>query len=250
MQASIKREFQLRYRNSLLGAGWTILNPLAMMLVYTLIFSQVMQARLPGADTPYAYSIFLISGLLPWGLFTDIVSRGPTLFVDQANLLKKIHFPKLALLIIAVANSLINFGIIFGLFLLFLIISGQFPGWIIFSMLPVLLLQICLASSLCLVLAILNVFFRDVALLTNIALQFGFWLTPIVYAQSMVPERYQGYLAFNPLSHVFEAYHTIFIGHEFPNWGTLVVPCVLCVFLTWWAIKLFKKHSGQMVDEL
>ena len=117
--SSVKREFQLRYRNSLLGASWTILNPLAMILVYTLIFSQVMQTRLPGTDTPYAYGIFLMSGLLPWGLFTEIVSRGPTLFLDQANLLKKIHFPKMALLVIAVVNSLVNFGITFGLFLLF-----------------------------------------------------------------------------------------------------------------------------------
>ncbi|MBU3588099.1 ABC transporter permease [Polynucleobacter sp. 31A-FELB] len=248
--SSVKREFQLRYQNSILGASWTILNPLAMMLVYTLIFSQVMQARLPGADTPYAYSIFLISGLLPWGLLTDIVSRGPTLFLDQANLLKKIHFPKIALLVIAVANSLINFGIIFGLFLLFLLLSGQFPGWIILWVLPILLLQICFAASLCLILAILNVFFRDVAPLTNIALQFGFWLTPILYAQSMVPAQYQQYLALNPLSHIFESYHAIFLAHEAPNWGALLAPVILCGILIVIATRLFNKHAAEMVDEL
>lgn len=247
---SVKREFQLRYQNSLLGASWTILNPLAMMLVYTLIFSQVMQAKLPGSDTPYAYSIFLISGLLPWGLFTDIVSRGPSLFLDQANLLKKIHFPKTALLFIAVANSMINFGIIFSLFILFLIVSGQFPGWIIFWILPILFLQLCFAASLCLILAILNVFFRDVAPLTNIALQFGFWLTPILYTQSMVPTRYQQYLALNPLSHIFESYHAIFIGHVAPDWNGLIFPILLCLILTLLAVRLFNKHGAEMVDEL
>ena len=248
--SSVKREFQLRYRNSLLGASWTILNPLAMILVYTLIFSQVMQTRLPGTDTPYAYGIFLMSGLLPWGLFTEIVSRGPTLFLDQANLLKKIHFPKMALLVIAVVNSLVNFGITFGLFLLFLILIGQFPGWAVIGMLPVLLLQICLAASACLILAILNVFFKDVAPLTTIVLQFGFWLTPIVYAQSMVPEQYQSFLALNLLSEIFEAYHTIFIDQTIPSWGTLWSPSLFCIALVILATRLFKKHSADMVDEL
>lgn len=248
--SSVKREFQLRYRNSLLGAGWTILNPLAMMLVYTLVFSQVMQARLPGVDTPYAYSIFLICGLLPWGLFADIVSRGPTLFIDQANLLKKIQLPKLVPLILVIASSLMNFIIIFSLFLIFLLLTGQMPGWSLLAILPVLLLQIYLAACLCLILAIVNVFFRDVASLTSIVLQFGFWLTPIVYAVSMVPQRYQHYLAFNPLSPIFEAYHTIFIGRAVPQWSDLVGVLVLCVVLSLIAWRLFSQNAAHMVDEL
>lgn len=248
--ASVKREFQLRYRNSLLGASWAILNPLAMMLVYTVIFSQVMQARLPGANTPYAYSIFLMCGLLPWGLLTDIVSRGPSLFLDQANLIKKMQFPKLALLLIAVASSIINFAIIFSLFLLFLILSGQFPGWIILTMLPVLVLQITLAASLCLLLAVLNVFFRDVAPLTTIALQFGFWLTPIVYSIQMVPPRYQAYLALNPFTAIFEAYHAIFIGQHAPQWSSLLGVGLLTLILLALAAYLFQKRSPEMVDEL
>jgi lipopolysaccharide transport system permease protein len=220
------------------------------MIVYTLIFSQVMQARLPDDNNPYAYSIFLVCGLLPWTLFADIVSRGPMLFLDQANLLKKIQFPRLALLIIAVVNSLVNFGIIFGLFLLFLLISGQFPGLIFLTMMPVLLLQICLASSLCLILGILNIFFRDVAPITNIALQFGFWLTPIVYTQSMVPVQYQQYLLLNPLNSIFEAYHSIFIKQLSPQWSTLIGPLILCLILIMLTVRLYQKHGAYMVDEL
>jgi lipopolysaccharide transport system permease protein len=247
---SVKRDFQLRYRNSLLGAAWTILNPLAMMLVYTLVFSQVMQARLPGNNSPYAYSIFLISGLLPWSLFADIVSRGPNLFIDQANLIKKIQFPKIALLLIAVINSLINFGIIFGLFLVFLGLSSQFPGWVILAVLPSLLLLVALGSSLCLILALLNVFFRDVAQLTNIALQFGFWLTPIVYSKTILPTRYQYYLSLNPLANIFESFHVIFIEYQVPKWASLAGACILCLILTSMAIYLFHKRSAEMVDEL
>lgn len=248
--ASVVREFSMRYRNSLLGATWSILNPLAMMLVYTLIFSHVMQARLPGVQSADAYSIFLMCGLLPWSLFAEIISKGPSLFLEQANLLKKIQFPRLALLIIAISNSLIHFGITFSLFLLYLALTNQFPGVLIVSVLPIFILQLCLAASLCLILAILNVFFRDIAQITNIVLQFSFWLTPIVYAQSMVPAQFQSYLKLNPLGPIFEAYHNIFIGQSGPQWDTLLSPAILCIVLMICSVMLYQKHGADIVDEL
>ena len=125
---SVKREFQSQYTNALLGAVWTIIKPLSMIVVYTVIFSQIMRAKLPGVDTKFAYSIYLCAGVLTWGLFTETVSRLQNIFLDQANLLKKINFPRLCLPVIVVTNALVNFLIIFGLFTLFLIFSGLFPG--------------------------------------------------------------------------------------------------------------------------
>src|SRR5450631_298974 len=107
---SVKREFQIKYRNSLLGAAWTILNPLAMILVYTVIFSQVMRAKLPGVDSSFAYSIYLCSGVLTWGLFAEISGRAQTVFLENANLIKKINFPRLCLPVVVVLNALINFS--------------------------------------------------------------------------------------------------------------------------------------------
>jgi lipopolysaccharide transport system permease protein len=92
---SMKREFQSKYRNSLLGAAWTVINPLAMIIVYTVIFSQIMRAKLPGIDTTFAYSIYLCAGVLTWGLFAEIVGRGQNVFLENANLLKKLSFPRL-----------------------------------------------------------------------------------------------------------------------------------------------------------
>ncbi len=85
---SVKREFQSKYRNSLLGALWTVLNPLAMITVYTVIFSQIMRAKLPGVDSTFAYSIYLCTGILIWGLFAEIVMRAQNTFLEHANLLK------------------------------------------------------------------------------------------------------------------------------------------------------------------
>jgi ABC-type polysaccharide/polyol phosphate export permease len=85
---SVQREFQSKYRNSLLGVAWTVINPLAMVTVYTVIFSQVMRARLPAVEGNFAYSIYLCAGIIAWGLFTEIVTRAQNVFLDNANLLK------------------------------------------------------------------------------------------------------------------------------------------------------------------
>ncbi len=111
---SVKREFQAKYHHSLLGVIWTLIQPLAMILVYTLIFSQVMKAKLPGVDTVFGYSIYLCAGLLTWGLFAEIVSKSQTIFIDNANLLKKVNFPSATLPLILMLNALVNFAIIFG----------------------------------------------------------------------------------------------------------------------------------------
>ena len=125
---SVKREFQSRYRNSLFGALWTVLNPLSMIVVYTVIFSQIMRARLPGVDDGLAYSVYLCAGLLTWGLFSEITLRSQSMFLENANLLKKISFPRICLPVIVLCNAGINFAIILALFFGFLLISGRLPG--------------------------------------------------------------------------------------------------------------------------
>ena len=121
IHSSVRRDFHARYRNSLLGAVWAILNPLALIAVYTLIFSQVMRARLPGIEGTFGYSIYLCAGLLSWGYFAEVTTRGQNMFIENANLLKKMSFPRLCLPVIALATATVNFAIIFGLFCLFLL---------------------------------------------------------------------------------------------------------------------------------
>jgi len=247
---SVKREFTLRYHDSILGAVWIIVNPLAMILIYTVIFAKVMQARLPNAQGSFAYSIFLMSGILPWGLFSDLISRAPSLFIEHASLLKKIQFPKLALVAIALLNSLVNFAVIFALFMIFLVLCGQFPGWSILAVIPLLLLQLWIGAALMVILAILNVFFRDMGQLTNLSLQFGFWLTPIVYSASMIPVAYRDYVFLNPLSAIFDGYHQIFVYGLLPNWSGLIPAGVLAAVLSLIAVHLYTQRSAEMVDEL
>lgn len=248
---SVKREFQSKYRNSMLGAAWTILNPLAMIIVYTVIFSQIMKARLPGMDSAFAYSIYLCAGVLTWGLFAEIIGRGQTVFLDNANLLKKLSFPRICLPIVTVLNAGLNFTIIAVLFIVFLVISGNFPGWIFFAAIPVLAVQLIFSIGLGMVLGVLNVFFRDVGQFFGIFLQFWFWLTPVVYPASILPPAIGKHLMLlNPMAPIVSAYQTIFVNGHLPDWSTLVVPLLVGMALCILGMKLFRKRAGEMVDEL
>lgn len=250
ISGSVKREFQSKYRNSLLGAGWTVLNPLAMIVVYTIIFAQVMRAKLPGVDSTFAYSIYLCAGVLTWGLFAEITGRAQNMFLEHANLLKKLSFPRLCLPVIVVSNAGLNFAIVFGLFTAFLLMSGNFPGWAYLALLPVLAIQIAFSIGLGISLGVLNVFFRDVGQFFGIFLQFWFWLTPVVYPISILPERLQPLMSLNPMARLAGAYQTILVSGQWPNWRALWPVAVLALLLCALGFHLFRRHAGEMVDEL
>ncbi|MBV5340918.1 MAG: ABC transporter permease [Deltaproteobacteria bacterium] len=247
---SVKREFQLKYRNSLLGAAWTVLNPLAMIIVYTVIFAQIMRAKLPGVDSTFAYSIYLCAGVLTWGLFAEITGRAQNVFLEHANLLKKISFPRLCLPLIVIVSACLNFVIIFGLFTVFLIISNNFPGWPYLALFPVLAILVAFSIGLGIVLGVLNVFFRDVGQLFGVVLQFWFWLTPIVYPPSILPVSVRPLLALNPMASLMTACQDILVSGRWPNWASLLPVSMLAVLLCVWGIRLFRKNAGEMVDEL
>ena len=247
---TVRREFQTKYRNSLLGVAWMVINPLAMIIVYTVIFSQVMRARLPGTDGTFSYSIYLCAGVLTWGLFAEIVNRAQNTFVENANLLKKLSFPKLCLPIIVVANALLNFAIVFGLFTIFLLVSGNFPGSIYLALFPVLAIMVAFAIGLGIFLGVLNVFFRDVGQLFGIVLQFWFWATPIIYPVSILPETVRLLMSYNPMATLIEAFQDILVGGRWPSWQNLLPVFILAVAMCVFGIRLFRKHVGEMVDEL
>lgn len=247
---SVRREFESKYRNSLLGALWTIINPLAMIVVYTVIFAKLMQAKLPGVDSTFGYSIYLCVGVLTWGLFTEVVSRAQNVFIENANLLKKISFPRLCLPVIVVMNAAMSFGIIFGLFTLFLIFSGNFPGLVFVGLLPVLAIQIVFSVGLGITAGVLNVFFRDVGQLFGVILQFWFWLTPVVYPITILPNSVRSIVELNPMTTLLTAYQTIVVTGQWPNWKSLWPSALIALLLCILGMYLFRKHAGEMVDEL
>ncbi len=248
---TVKREFQIKYRNSLLGAAWNIINPLAMIVVYTVIFSQLMRARVSGLDNSvYGYSIYLCAGTLTWGLFAEIVGRAQNTFIEHANLLKKLSFPRLCLPVVVVLNALINFSITISLFTAFLLLTDNFPGLIYVALLPLLLILIGFAIGLGITLGVLNVFFRDVGQFFGIFLQFWFWFTPIIYPISTLPDVLQKLMIYNPMATIISAFQTVLVYRLWPQWDTLLYPVALVFFFCILGLFLFRRHVGEMVDEL
>ena len=247
---SVKREFQYKYSNSLLGASWAVINPLAMIVVYTVIFSHIMRTKLLGVDSNFGYSIYLCAGVFTWGLFVEITSRAQNSFLENANLLKKISFPRLCLPVLVLANAAVNFTIIFGLFTLFLLVSGNFPGVAYLALLLLLVILSAFAIGLGITLGVLNVFFRDVGQFFGIFVQFWFWLTPIVYPVSILPTGLQDLMAYNPMAPLLAGFQAVLVMGQWPQWASLLYPTVLAALLCLLGIRLFRRHGGDMVDEL
>ncbi len=247
---SVIREFQAKYRNSLLGVAWTLIQPLSMILVYTLIFTQVMQAKLPGAAGQFSYSIYLCSGILIWGFFSEISSRSLNIFIENSNLIKKINFPKICLPIICTISAAINFAIIFLIFIFFLLINDSFPGWVFIAIIPLTFIMTIFALGLGLTLGLFNVFFRDVGQFFGIFLQFLFWLTPIVYPSNILPETLQRIIKINPMVPLIQGFQNIFVHSQLPYWGSLLYPLTCAVVLCFFGARIYKKRASEMIDEL
>ncbi|MBT8490485.1 MAG: ABC transporter permease, partial [Deltaproteobacteria bacterium] len=229
---------------------WSILQPVAMVFVYTVIFSKIMRARVAGIDDTLAFGLFICAGLFTWAFFSELLGRCPNLFIDQANLLKKVNFPRLTLPATLLLSSTINFSIIFGIFLSFLILTGRFPGYVIISFLPLLLIQQAFALGLGMILGTLNVFFRDVGHFLNIVLQFWFWLTPIVYPFAIVPENIRNLLNLNPMTKIIVAYQQIILNGDWPQWEQFIFHVVIALGTLILGYMVFKSLSDDIVDEL
>lgn len=247
---SVKREFIARYLGSQLGWFWVIAQPLAMIVIYTLVFAAVMRPSLQGHASPFAYSIYLCSGVITWQLFSELVSRGVGVFVTNGELLKKVSLPKLTLPLVVALSAISNFAIVFALFVGFLLVIGAFPGWPILGYVPVVLIVAAFGAGLGTLLGTVNVFYRDVQQVLGLVLNFWFWLTPIVYPARSVPEWLATALQWNPMWPVVRFAQSIFLDGSVPDWAQLAYPAVLAAALLLYGLFSFRRLAAEIVDEL
>lgn len=249
--SSVVREFHGKYRESLLGAFWSVANPLTMIVIYTVVFGQLMRPQLAGHEqTPFAFSIYLCAGVITWGLFAEMLGRLNGVFLEHGNLIKKSNFPRICLPAIVATSALVNFGIVFGLYLAFLALIGHWPGWALLAVIPLLALQVLFTLGLGIFLGTLNVFFRDVGQLTGIVVQFWFWLTPIVYVLDALPPAARALLKFNPLQPLVAAYQTLFLSQRMPDFSSLAPLALLTAVFLVLGARFFLSRVGELVDEL
>jgi lipopolysaccharide transport system permease protein len=246
----VVRDFKSRYAGSLMGIFWNVIHPLTLIVIYILVFSQLMGARLPGTSDTYSYGIYLCAGLLPWNAFAEAVSRSTTVFIDQAHLLKKVSFPKKLVGGAIVLSSLINFLIGYSIFFLFLTFTGHRIGLASLSLPGLLILQSVFAFGLGLLLSTLNVFFRDIAQLTGVVLQFWFWLTPIVYLEEVLPKLARDVIHLNPMYYFVRGYQTVVMNDVVPSIWMLGTAGVFALAALIGGSMVFFRLKDDIVDEV
>ena len=248
--SSIKNDLRARFTRSKLGGLWMVIHPLAQVLIFALILSEVLSARLPGMDNKYAYALYLMSGMLFWTLFSETIQRCLTLFIDNANLIKKMAFPRLCLPIIAAGTMVVNNVLlcvaIFGVFA----VLGHFPGSDVVWLPMLALLTLALGMSLGILLGVINVFMRDIGQVIPVVLNALFWLTPVVYSLSALPERYQTWFKLDPLYVLVTSYQNVLVYGKAPLWGDLYSLVLTTAVLACAALVMFRKSSAEMVDAL
>lgn len=239
-------------RGSSLGVLWLLFEPLAFIMIFTLVFSKVMSARLVGFDNPFAYSIYLVAGLLSWNLFSGTLIRLVDVYRSKGHYIRKVPMPLHVLPLFAPLTELIIFSIAFGLYFLFLLGIGHLPGagwWVVPIALMVLL---GFAAALGSLLGVLNVFLPDVKQTVMILLQFGFWMTPIVYTPDILPQWARPLLWLNLPYLAIEPIQQVLLRQQAPAPTAFLGLAVLALvaFLLWHAARRLLRRLERDIRDL
>jgi lipopolysaccharide transport system permease protein len=251
IKASIKREVQSRYRGSVMGMFWSLLNPLFMLMVYTFVFSVVFKARWSsGSDSKTEFALVLFAGLLLFNLFAECINRAPSLIVGNQNYVKKVVYPLEILpwisLGAALFQTLVSIGVWFAAYLIFF---GMPHATIV--LLPLVLLPFCLfIMGLSWALASLGVYLRDIGQFVGILTTMLLFISPIFFPASALPEAYRTVLYFNPLTPVIEQARNVLFWGKLPDFGMLGVYLVATSVIAWLGFAWFQKTRKGFADVL
>jgi ABC-type polysaccharide/polyol phosphate export permease len=238
----VDREVRARYRGSALGFLWSMLNPLMLMVIYSLVFSVFMRINIPN------YALFLFCGLLPWAWFSTSLGNATASISANSNLIKKVYFPLEILPMVNVTTNLVNFVLSLPvLFLGMAIAHVPFTPALLF--LPLLMaIQFLLTLGLSLVLCTLNAFFRDVEQLLQPLLMAWFYLTPVVYPVSQVPAEYRFLIYLNPMAPIITGYQDVVFGGKAPDFTMLAACAALGVLFFLVGYAVFYRHKFTFAE--
>lgn len=216
---------QLRHRYAGTGFGvvWNVLHPLAMIAIYSVVFSAIMPAKVPGVGGSFSYVLYLCAGFLPWLAFADCVTRATTAFTDNAAYLKKLPIPESVFVVQAAGAATLGLLISFSLLILLSLAAGLRPSvyWLLLPI-PLLALQ-ALGLGVGLLLGTLNAFFRDVSQFLNVGLQVAMWTAPIVYLSANLPAGLRAALAWHPIVPALNGIRMLFLDAAIPGLSTWIL---------------------------
>jgi len=243
-----KRDFRERYFGTGLGQLWYILSPIITIFIYTVIFSDFMKMKLNIIDNSYAYSIYLVPGLLAWTSFSTILMRLSTSIFEKANMIKKINVPMHTFHLSIVITEFFLFMLSISLGIVFLLLVNHPITLTFLWLIPIMFLQTMFAFSLGVILSLFTPFFKDLKEAIPIVVQLWFWMTPIIYMKEMIEKKYPALLTYNPFYHFVHIYQDIFLFAKTPALNDLVTIVIISFSTFVLAAYLYKKMISTIKD--
>jgi lipopolysaccharide transport system permease protein len=239
-----KRDIKVRYKQTILGGLWAIIQPFFTMVVFTLFFGRM--AKMPSEGIPYP--IFVYAGLLPWIYFANALSQASNSLVGSANLITKIYFPRIIVPTSASLGGLLDFFIAMSVLGGMMIYYQFIPGFgILLFPLLVGLTFLC-AVSVGLWLSALNVQYRDIRYVIPFLVQIWLFVSPVIYPVSLVPKKYQWLLALNPMGGIIDAYRSSLLGHRSIDWDLLSISTIVILIIFFSGMYYFRKMEKTFAD--
>jgi lipopolysaccharide transport system permease protein len=237
------RDVKVRYKQTVLGIVWALLQPLANMLLFTLVFGRL--AQLPSDGFPYP--IFVFAGLLPWTFFANSIASSAESIVGASTLITKVYFPRIIIPLASVCTALVDFAIAFVILLMLMLFYGV--GWSINLLLaPVLIVTLGFtALGVGTMLAALNVSYRDFRYLVPFGIQFWMFASPIVYPSSMIPEKWQWLYHINPVAGIVDGFRSVFLGGPF-DWIALSTSMLASIVIFLVGVMMFERAERRFAD--
>ena len=237
------RDIKIRYKQTVLGFAWAVLQPLFMMVVFSLFFGTL--AKLPSEGIPYP--LFSFAALLPWTLFASGMTRSSNSLVADANLIQKVYFPRLIMPLASVLAPLVDFLIAFVVLIAMMFYFGYTPGVTMFWLLPFILLELVFALGVGLWLSAINVQYRDVGYTVPFLVQLGLFVSPVVYPSTMLPEQFQAVYGLNPMAGVIEGFRWALLGTEPPGY-LIAASTGIAVLILVTGIFYFRRRERAFAD--
>jgi len=240
----IWRDVKVRYKQTALGAAWAVIQPVFMMVVFSLFFGRL--AKVPSDGIPYP--VFSFCALIPWQLFANALTESSNSLVGNQNLITKVYFPRLVVPLSAVLSGVIDFAIAFVLLLGMMFYYGIVPTWAIVMLPAFILLELLTALGVGLWLSALNVQFRDVRYTINFLVQFWLFVTPVAYPSSIVPEKWRVVYGLNPMAGVVEGFRWALLGKTAPSAPMLMVSILVVLALLIGGLYYFRRMEQTFAD--
>ena len=238
------RDIKVRYKQTLFGFAWAIIQPLFMMIIFSLFFGTL--AKLPSEGIPYP--LFSYAAVLPWTLFSEGLTRSSNSLVQDANLIQKVYFPRLLMPLSGILSPVVDFAIAFVVLIALMLYFGYYPSVMMLLILPFLLLELMLATGIGMWLSAINVEYRDVRYAIPFLIQLGLFASPIVYPVTFVPERFQAvYGLLNPMAGIIEGFRWAILGTKPPSYLLIASVAIIIVILISGAFY-FRRREKAFAD--